>query len=40
MAASFLISYLFDINVVLIIIAAAIIGAVRTLLRERKGAKA
>ncbi|WP_331670789.1 chromate transporter [Eisenbergiella porci] len=40
MAASFLISYLFNINIVLIIIAAAIIGAVRTLLRERKGAKA
>ena len=40
MAASFLISYLFDINVVLIIIAAAIIGSVRTLLRERKGAEA
>ena len=40
MGVSFLISYFFQVNVVLIIIVVACIGAVRTFVKERRGAKA
>lgn len=40
MAVSFCLSYFFKINVIFIILAVACIGAVRTLIRDRKEAKA
>ena len=40
MGISFIASYFFKVNVVLIIVVVACIGAVRTLMKERKGVKA